>query len=320
MKAYITGICGFAGGYLTELLLREGCAVFGTKLPQEARPAHLPPDVTVWDADLLDADSIERSLSNCRPDALFHLAAQSSVAHSWKDPKRTFEVNVNGTLTLLEGVRRYVPGCRVLLAGSSEQYGKTPPEAVPISETHPLDPANPYAVSKAAQEMLGRLYASARGLQVVMARAFNHTGPRQMPEFVLPDFSQRIARIEQGKMTPVLKVGNLDAVRDFTDVRDVAAAYYALFRSGLPGEVYNIGSGEGYAIRHLLSELLAMSAATIRVEQDPDRIRPSDVPVLICDHAKITAQTGWKPRIPMQQTLQDVLDFWRSTEAQRGGA
>jgi len=295
MKAFITGIAGFVGEYLAEHLLRQGIEVSGTRLPQEPASTYLQKNTDLYTLDLLDKDQTKSVLEKAKPDYIFHLAAQSSVALSWKNPTLTFDVNVKGTIHLLESIRELKLTPRILLVGSSEQARA----------------ANPYAVSKMTQEMLGKLYGSAYSMEIVMVRAYNHTGPRQKPEFVIPDFSRRIALMEKGKMEPVLKVGNLDAVRDFSDVRDIVRAYHELIIKGRAGEVYNVGSGKGYSIRELLDRLLSLSTISIEVQPDPERMRPAEIAISICDNSKIYQDTGWKPEIDIQKTLQDVLNYWR---------
>jgi len=314
MKAFITGISGFVGGYLCSLLHEEGFRVSGSKLGHEGLPPNLPEGTEIVDMDITDGEAVADRIRRARPDILFHLAAQSSVALSWKKPKLTFDVNVGGTLNLLDAIRDSAPQCKVLLIGSSEEYGKVRPEDMPLSEGCGIQPANPYAVSKLSQEMMGTVYASSYGLRITMVRAFNHTGPRQAPTFVISDFARRIAMIEKGLIPPVLKTGNLDAVRDFSDVRDIVRGYFMLGSLGSSGEKYNIGSGRGYPIGQLLDMLLSMSGTAIRIEADPERMRPSDVPVLICDNSKIKRETGWQPEIPMERTLRDVLDYWRNCD------
>jgi GDP-4-dehydro-6-deoxy-D-mannose reductase len=295
MKALITGISGFVGEYLAEYLISQGLEVSGTCLPQEPVSTYLQKNTKVYVLDLLDREQTKSVLEQVEPDYVFHLAAQSSVALSWKNPALTFDVNVKGAIHLLEGIRELALNPRILLIGSSEQARAS----------------NPYAISKMTQEMLGKMYAGAYSMEIVMVRAYNHTGPRQRPTFVIPDFSQRIALMEKGKMEPVLKVGNLDAVRDFSDVRDIVRAYYELVLKGKTGEVYNVGSGKGYSIKELLDRLLRLSTISIEVQPDPERMRPSDVPVSICDNSKIYEDTGWRPEIDIQKTLQDVLEYWR---------
>jgi len=295
MKAFITGISGFVGEYLAEYLLRQRLEVAGTRLPTEPISTYLQKNTDIFELDLLDEEHTKSVLEKVKPDYLFHLAAQSSVALSWKNPTLTFDVNVKGTIHLLEVIREMGLNTKVLLVGSSEQSKVS----------------NPYAISKMTQEMLGKMYGRAYSMEIVMVRAYNHTGPKQKPTFVIPDFSKRIALMEKGKMEPILKVGNLDAVRDFSDVRDIVRAYYELMLKGKSGEVYEVGSGKGYSIKELLNRLLSLASVAIEVQQDPERMRPSDDPVAVCDNSKIYEDTGWRPEIDIQKTLQDVLEYWR---------
>ena len=311
MKALITGICGFVGGYLYQHLTERGMTVCGTRLPNEAVPDFIDKQTDIRVVDLLDKETLSTAIEEWQPDVIYHLAAQSSVALSWKNPALTFNVNVNGTLHLLDAVRQHNLNCRILLIGTSEGYGKVSPEDMPIGEDKLTRPGNPYAVSKVTQEMIGKLYAEAYQMEIVMVRAFNHTGPRQTPTFVIPDFAKRLAMMEKGQMDPVLLVGNLDAIRDFSDVRDIVRGYSLLMEKGTSGEVYNIGSGQGYAIKDLLDKLLSYVSINVTVKPDQERMRPSDVPVFICDNSKISRDIQWVPEISIERTLKDVLDYWR---------
>lgn len=311
MKAFITGISGFVGGYLAHTLLDEGIEVWGSKLPHEKVCSSIAANAQVRDLDLRDTDEVKAVIHEAAPDLVFHLAAQSSVGVSWQNPALTIDVNITGGANLLEAVRTLSNRARVLLVGSSEEYGKVKKEDIPIKEDHRLDPQNPYAVSKVAQEMLGKLYANAYDMDIVMVRAFNHTGPGQTPTFVIPDFSRRIALIEAGKMEPVLKVGNLDAIRDFSHVEDIVRGYILLAKNGHRGEVYNIGSGVGHSIQKVLDRLLSMTDADIEIARDGARMRPSDNPVLICDNTRIRRDVGWEPQANLDDILGDVLNYWR---------
>ena len=253
-----------------------------------------------------------------RPDAIYHLAGFSNVGLSWKNPALTFDVNVKGTINLFEAVRAcgLEKTARFLVIGSSEQYGLVAPEQCPIAETTPLSPSNPYAISKAAQEQLAALYHKAHGLQTVLVRAFNHIGPKQAPIFVVADFCKQVAEIEAGRREPVLRVGNLDAARDFTDVRDIVRAYRALIERGAPGEVYNVGQGASYTVRAVLDEILSQAKRPVTVETDPAKLRPLDMPLTLADISKLRAATGWAPRIPLAQTIADTLDYWRAPTEQ----
>ncbi len=313
MRVLITGITGFAGSHLAELLLAGGAEVHGTRRWRSRMEniAHLEDRLTLWECDLRDASSVKRALAEIRPDWIFHLAAQSFVPTSWHAPAETLSTNVLGQLHLFEAVRELGLKPRIQIAGSSEEYGMVYPDELPIRETNPLRPLSPYGVSKVAQDMLGFQYHKSFGLFIVRTRGFNHTGPRRGEAFVTSNFAKQIAEIELGLRPPVVRVGNLEARRDFTDVRDMVRGYWLALERGEPGEVYNICSGRCLSIREILEGLLALSHVRVTVEEDPARLRPSDVPVLRGDYGKFARQTGWEPTIPFEQTLADVLDYWR---------
>ena len=307
MKALIIGAAGFVGRYLARHLagnLHWETAL--TKLPAEKLA---DTDCPVYDLDILRPEEIVSLLETLRPDVIFHLAAQSSVAVSWKKPQMTAAVNVTGCLNLLEAVRSmegYAP--RILLIGSGEEYGHLPKGVTLVSEETPVHPGNPYAVTKAAQNMFGHLYARAYGMDIIMVRAFNHIGAGQLPQFVAADFCRQAAQIVCGKRENVIRTGNLSARRDFTDVRDVVRAYGLLAQKGQAGETYNVGSGRSIAIEELLREIIRQSGAEIRTETDPARMRPVDLPEITADISKLQRDTGWLPEIPLGQTLREMLD------------
>ncbi len=308
MKSLIIGGAGFVGEYLAKHLAALGQEVFVTKIPaQQTAPA----GTAVYDLDILEQDRILEVLQEIQPDAVFHLAAQSSVAVSWSNPQMTADINIKGSINLLEVLRRYEKHPRVLLVGSGEEYGQIRLQETPVCEENPLRPGNLYAVTKACQNMVGRIYAQAYGMDLIMVRPFNHIGPNQSPVFVAADFCRQAAQIEMGKKEPVIRVGNLSARRDFTDVRDVVRAYALLAEKGLAGETYNIGSGHAVAIREILTMILEQSAAQIRVEVDEKKLRPVDVPVMEADISKLQEATGWEPQIRLEQTVGDMLEYWR---------
>ena len=309
MKALIIGAAGFVGKYLAEHLLAEGWDVAGTKLPKET--TNLP--VPVYDLEILDPQAITGLLESEKPDVIFHLAALSSVALSWKQPALTVDINIKGAANLLEAVRAMKKRPRVLLIGSGEEYGYVRPNELPIQEGTPLRPGNIYAATKIAQGLLGQIYARAYGLEVVIVRAFNHIGPGQTDTFVIPEFCKQVARIEAGLNEPVIYVGNLEAKRDFTDVRDIVRAYRLLAEKGESGIIYNVGSGKAVSIADMLGEILSLTDAIILVELDPLRMRPSDIPVIEADITRLQSLTGWKPEIPIENTLVDILDEWRGS-------
>ena len=314
-RALITGITGFAGSHLADHLLAVGgYEVYGLKRwrSRTENIRHLTGKVTLLDGDITDAVRLREVVAEVRPDVIFHLAAQSFVPASWREPDATLTTNVRGQVNLFEAVRAAGHPCRIQIAGSSEEYGLVGEDELPITEDTPLRPLSPYAVSKVTQDLLAWQYHRSYGLDVVRTRGFNHTGPRRGEVFVTSNFARQIAAIEAGLQEPVLRVGNLDARRDFTDVRDTVRAYRLAVEKGEAGAVYNICSGTTVSIRELLDRLLALSDAAIRVETDPARLRPSDVPVLLGSAARFHAVTGWEPEIPFDQTLRDLLDHWRA--------
>jgi GDP-4-dehydro-6-deoxy-D-mannose reductase len=272
---------------------------------------HIQDKVNFCEADLKDIVSLKKCLAEARPDRIFHLAAQSFVPTSWRCPAETFAINAIGQINLFEAVLSLNISPRIQVAGSSEEYGLVNSDEIPMRETNPLRPLSPYAVSKVAQDMLGWQYFKSYGLEVVRTRGFNHTGPRRGEVFICSNFAKQIVEIEKNKRKPVICVGNLQAKRDFTDVRDIARAYWLCLEKGNAGDVYNIGTGKTYSIRDVLDRLLTLSKVEVKIEVDPTRLRPSDVPVLLCDSTKFRKLTGWAPQIPFEQSLQDLLDYWR---------
>ncbi|MGH8103405.1 MAG: GDP-mannose 4,6-dehydratase [bacterium] len=314
MKALVTGVTGFVGSHLAEFLLSRGDEVWGTVRRRSPRDniAHLGDRIHLVEMDLQDYTAVLTALREVKPDCIYHLAAQSFVPTSWRAPAETFQTNVIGQINLFEAIRNHDMKPRIHVAGSSEEYGMVYPNEVPIKEENPLRPLSPYGVSKVAQDLSGYQYAHSYGMHIVRTRAFNHTGPRRGAGFVSSNFAQQLVQIERGKKPPVVEVGNLDAVRDFCDVRDVVRAYALAIEKGRPGEVYNIASGVGVKVRDLLDKFLKITGQKVEVRLDPARARPSDVPLLIGDATKFRNETGWKPEIPFDQTLRDLLDYWRS--------
>ena len=315
MRVLITGITGFAGSHLAEFLIAKHpeVQVFGI-VRWRSRMENIlgiRDKIELYEADLKDMVSLEACLRHVKPDRIFHLAAQSFVPTSWKCPAETFAINATGQIHLFEALLSLKQSPLIQVAGSSEEYGRVFPDEVPMKETNPLRPLSPYAVSKVAQDLLGYQYFQSYGLPVVRTRGFNHTGPRRGEVFVTSSLAKQIAAIEKGVKEPVIQVGNLDAKRDFSDVRDIVEAYWLSLEKGEPGEVYNIGSGVSRPIREVLDILLSLSKVNVRVEVDPQRLRPSDVPILLADSSKFVARTGWKPRFSFRQTLSDLLDYWR---------
>ena len=314
LRALITGVAGFAGSHLAEYLVNHtdldiiGVAREGSDL---SNIAHLGGRVTVREGNVVSPEFVQSVIRENHPDYVFHLAAQAAPAHSWSDPQQTLVNNTLGQLNVLQAAVAAQLDCRILVVGSGDEYGLVRPTELPVGESNPLRPNNPYAVSKICQDMLGLQYFISHQLPVVRVRPFNHIGPRQSDAFVCSSFARQVAEAEIGLHEPVVKVGNLDARRDFTDVRDMVRAYWLAISQGEPGEVYNIGSGVAWSISDILRSLLDKSRTRIRVEQDPSRLRPSDVPVVCCDFSKFRARTGWEPRFPLEESLAEVLDYWR---------
>lgn len=312
MKALIIGGGGFVGGYLIRELAAAGQEVHATCLPGETVRA----DSSLFTQhilDILQPESITELLDELRPDTVYHLAAQSSVAVSWKKPRLTAEINVIGTVNVLEAVRAaQKKDIRLIMIGSGEEYGFIRPGACPLNEEETLHPGNVYAATKACGEMLGAVYARAYKMDIIMVRAFNHSGPGQADIFVISDFCRQAAEIEKGKRAPEMSVGNLSAMRDFTDVRDVVRAYRLLGEKGVSGRIYNVGRGKAVTIQYILDTVLNLAKTHIEVKTDPARMRASDIPVIEPDVRRINEDTGWRAEISMEQTINDTLDYWRT--------
>lgn len=311
MRVLITGMDGFAGSALCDLLLRETHWLL-IGLSRSTGGERISNRIQWWKIDLRDPDGIRRMLRYERPDLIVHLAAQSHVPTAWKDPWGTFENNVRGQVNLLEAVlaNRLTP--RILIVTSNEVYGAPAlASELPFQETSPLRPNNPYGVSKAAQDLVALQYAASHQLDLMVARPFNHLGPRQKEHFVVADFARQIAEIEAGKREPVMRLGNMAAQRDFTDVRDVARAYLLMIRSADGGRAYNICSGIPRSIQSVLDTMLQLSPARITVETDPAKYRPADTPISYGDNSRLRQATGWQPDIPFEKSIADVLHDWR---------
>ena len=304
-RILVTGARGFVGPHLMRRLRAEGHEVWGTDRTDAV-------DVLQQRAcDLTDVDAVQALCDELRPDAVVHLASVSSVGRSFAAPQLTLQNNLLAACNVFESVRAR-PTTRVLVIGSAEQYGRVQPGDLPITEAQPFRPGSPYAVSKVAQEYLALQYHAAYGLDVVLARSFNHSGPGQSDDFVLPAVAKQIAAAEAGHVPPWVRVGNLEVERDFLDVRDVARAYALLLEHGAPGSVYNVCRGRAESVAALVQNLLQRSRVPLRLEPDPARLRPSDLPVLVGDNSRLCATTGWQPEIPMDTTLADVLEDWRA--------
>lgn len=301
----VTGAAGFAGGHLLEALRADADVVAWSRAET---PARSPAGVRWQHVDLLDGSRVRQAIADLRPARVYHLAGATQVAQSWQRAAETLAANVLATHHLFDALRRTGDACRVLVTGSATVYASSP---TPIGEDSLLEPSSPYAVSKLAQERLAARAAAEDGVEVVLTRSFNHTGPRQTPDFVAPSMARQIVRIERGEIEPVIRVGNLEARRDLTDVRDTVRAYVLLMERGAAGTVYNVATGAAKPIRAILEGLIALSRVAVAVEQDPALLRPSDTPILAGDASRLQAATGWTPQISFEQTLQDLLDYWR---------
>jgi GDP-4-dehydro-6-deoxy-D-mannose reductase len=313
MRVLITGINGFVGSHFAEYALSRDAEVYGSWWGSDLENVeHFASRITLTRCDVRDTAAVQRLVDAARPDFVVHLAAQSSVGASWQAPVETFVTNGVGQVNVLEAIRPQPVPPRTLVVGSSDEYGCVTEDELPVLETAPLRPLSPYAVSKVAQDLLGYQYFKSYGLPIVRARAFNHEGPRRSDAFLTSSVARQIAEIEIGARTPVLRVGNLEARRDYTDVRDVVRGYWLLLERGEPGEVYNLCSGRAWTVQALVDFLIGQALASpIDIHRDPERLRPSDVPVLIGDGNKIRKAVGWRPQIPLEQTLLDILGYWR---------
>jgi GDP-4-dehydro-6-deoxy-D-mannose reductase len=314
MRALITGISGFSGQHLSAYLLENGHEVAGIdnaalNLPNEIIKSD---NIEVFTGDLRDEGILSEALNNFKPDILFHLAAQSSVKVSFENPLETFSDNLIGTLILLETLSKLDIEVKTLIISSSEVYGQLDPSECPVTENNPLRPINPYAVSKAAVDLLAYQYYKAYKMPVYVARAFSHSGPGQKTVGVLSDWAFQVAKIDLGLAPPVLKVGNMKVKRDYTDVRDVVRAYFDILQKGKPGTPYNVCSGTGYSLSDLLEKYRALSRKEIEIETDKSRMRPVDIPILTGSNSKIKKDTGWMPEISIDHTLSDSLKYWHN--------
>lgn len=314
LRALITGYSGFAGGHLADHLLAETDwelwgTVYGTPwhTPRVSERVHESED------DLRDPDAVAELVKASRPDVVFHLAGQASVRDSWPDPWPTFESNVRMQLNLHQALSDLAPKARMVVIASNEIYGAA--EVLPTDEAAPLAPLNPYAASKVAQDALAEVYGRATDGNVVRVRPFTHIGPRQDDRFVTASFAKQIAEIECGRREPVVRVGNLEAERDFTDVRDMVRGYRQAAELGESGDAYNLGTGRSHAVHEILEHFVSLATVTVTVQTDPTRMRPSDVPRTLCDASKAERQLGWRPVIPFVQTLDDTLEWWRKRVA-----
>ena len=300
-KALITGSQGFVGHFLRQELENNGYTFTGLDIQAGEG---------VVSVDILNAEQVQKVMAQVKPDTVFHLAGQANVAQSWRIPQKTVELNVIAAINLLEAVRKVNPDCRVVMVGSSDQYGNLGAAGNKVTEDLAVHPQTPYAVSKMAQEEMAKVYVRAYEMNVCMTRSFNHGGAGQRKGFLIPDFASGVVAVERGEQS-CLKVGNLTSRRDFTHVRDVVRAYRLIGERGQAGEVYNVGSGVTYSAQEILDKLCSLAQCRIAVEQDPAKMRPSDTPVICCDHSKLTAHTGWQPQESLDVMLQETLEYYR---------
>jgi GDP-4-dehydro-6-deoxy-D-mannose reductase len=312
LRALITGIAGFVGAHLAEAIQAEtNWEVWGVVIGSVERASAIS-GARILTADLREPEQARVLVEAAQPDWLFHLAAQAYVPQSWADPWDTYETNIRSQLNLLDSLGRLGSAARVLVVSSNEVYGYARAEDLPLAENAPLRPNSPYAVSKLAQDFMGLQYFLDRKMPVIRVRPFNHIGPRQNERFVAPSFARQIVEIERGRREPVLRLGNMSAQRDFTDVRDMVRAYILAIQHGEPGDVYNIGSGRARSVREMLDIMLSNTSAMIAEETDLAKFRPSDTPISYADPSKFQRQTGWEPRLSFEQTCVDILNDWRA--------
>jgi GDP-4-dehydro-6-deoxy-D-mannose reductase len=313
MKALITGISGFAGSHLAELLIEKGYEVFGTFFDKStfSNLNDFVNKIKVYRCDIRDYDALKDVIEDVQPDEIYHLAAISFIPTSLKDPKLTFDTNLYGTLNLYQAVIDLEMNPMILFVGSADEYGIVNENDLPIKEECPLNPMNPYSISKTSADFLSFFYFKNYSLNIIRVRPFNHIGPRQSPEFVCSDFAKQIAEIEKGLREPIIKVGNLEAEKDFTDVRDMVKGYWLALDKGEPGKVYNICSERAIQIKGLLNHLIELSSRKVEIMKDPKRMRPSDNPILQGDSSKFRRRSGWKSEILLDKTLKDILEYWR---------
>jgi GDP-4-dehydro-6-deoxy-D-mannose reductase len=313
MKILITGIYGFAGSHIANYLCQQGHQIAGFCLESDIDRTAIPESIEIFTGDLRQPDRLSEVVAAFDPDRVIHLAAVSSVKFSFDNPAETFAINITGTQNLLQAIARQKKPAQTLLVSSSEIYGQLGPNDVPVSETALLAPVNPYGVSKAAVDLMGYQYFKSFGIPVYRIRAFSHTGPRQSTQAVLSDWAKQTALIDLDKAPAVIKVGNLNVIRDYSDVEDVVRAYESIFDKGRPGEAYNVCSGIGHQLDILLEIIIGFSSKKIAIKIDPNRFRPVDIPILIGSPQKIMADTGWEPRLDIRSTLKKVYNYWHKT-------
>jgi len=316
MKALITGVTGFIGSYLAEYLLAKGMIIYGTFHRESIEDiAHLKDKITLSKCDVRNQATVQKIVKKSNPDFIFHLAAQSRPDISWKNPVETMETNVMGTVYVFESVRQLGLDPKILVTGSSAEYGLIGENEPPIKEDHPLLPVSPYGVSKVAQDLLAYQYFKNYGMKMIRVRIFGATGPRKVGD-ACSDFAKQIVKIECGKAEPIIRVGNLEVKRDLMDVKDTLEAFWLLMEKGKIGDVYNICSSKVIKIGDILNKFLEISGRSVKIEVDPKKLRPSDEPIVVGDSSKIRKDCGWMPAIPIEKTLEDTLNYWRKVKAQ----
>lgn len=312
MKCLITGICGFVGSHLAEYLLHQGQEVYGTIYPGEPQQniKHICNKITSISCDLTIKTEVEKAIQITKPDKIFHLAGQAHPPSSWTDPLATFKINVFAPIYLIDAIKNLHPSAQLLIIGSGDEYGDVDNNKK-ITETAPLNPQTPYAITKICTDLLSGQLATYHNLHIVRVRPFPHIGPRQKSNFVVADFSRQIALIETGKQNPIMKVGNLESKRDFTDVRDIACAYWLALEKGKSGDVYNISSEKILSIKDILKKLISLSNANIQIQIESTKIRTVDTHIKQGNSQKFRTQTGWQPKISIEKTIEDTLNWWR---------
>lgn len=313
-RAYVTGITGFVGSHLAEFLLSKNYKVYGLVRfrADMSNINHIKDQIELYTGDITDINSLRSSIGDCKPDEIYHLAANSYVPYSWTQPVETFNTNAIGFINLLETVRMLKLDTKIMIAGSSEEYGLVYEKEVPIKESNPLRPMSPYGVSKITMDLLAEQYVASYSMNIFIARAFNHTGPRRGENFVCSNFAKQVVEIVKGNRETLLK-GDTSSIRDFTDVRDIVRAYVMGLNSDKIkwGEPYNICTGKGYSIEEVITMLKDISKKEFETEIDPKRARPSDVPLLIGDNTKFVKATGWEPEYEFKKTLTDLYNYWK---------
>lgn len=316
MRALITGVSGFIGSYLAEYLLAKGIDVDGTVHHETTENiAHLKDRITLSECDVRNQATVKKIVKESNPDLIFHLAAQSRPDISWKNPVETMDTNVMGTVYVFESVRELGLDPKILVAGSSAEYGLIDKNEPPIREDHPLLPVSPYGVSKVAQDLLAYQYFKNFKMKTIRVRIFGATGPKKVGD-ACSDFAKQIVKIERGEAEPVMRVGNLEVKRDLMDIKDTLEAFWILMEKGKIGDVYNICSSKAIKIGDILNKFLEMSGHSAKIEVDPRKLRPSDEPIVVGDNRKLRKDCGWAPKISMEKTLEDTLEYWRKVKAQ----